>query len=372
MKLAIARPGYFTEKRFEPSMQTNWMNYDLLTVALKKYGIDVTTIGFSDRFGADRVISITGLGDVVHDPKHYRTKTQQSVTSSIMLEENDDLLDGVDFLLMPYYTFFEERCHYYTLAYLAAERDIPLFIWDTDANFIGQAGVANYHYTIRQARDRVFKDPVYVNPDIIDISVIDDLQLHVLSPALDAPVYITYFPFFHIFGRRLSWGEYAKAHDVVYAGSQYQREDAFLRYYNTHKYEISVVGKYKKEFMEKWGLSKTAYAGHLGRKHVQRFLASGKVCVHIARDFYCKIGHVTPRVYEVVDSGTLLLVDGSLKYANRIVGDRYVVNSVEDVLYWVNRPDGALEREWKIQSESPFIIDATVDVNARLLYEAMK
>jgi len=372
MKIAIARPGYFNDNRYKPSMQTNWMNYDLLSSELKKLGVKITTIGFNKRSGAFRSLNIRGLGDIQFSKKRYRTKTQQAVTSSIALESNGSLLDGVDALLMPYYTFFEERCYYYTLAYQAASYSIPLIIWDTDANFIGQVAGTGSHFSIEQARNKVFKDPVYVNDNIVYTDIIDDLKMAVLSPALVGPKFVTYFPFFHIFGRNLSFEPKHKIYDTVYAGSEYQRESLLMKYYSTGLYSSRLCGKFSKKFIDRWRDWESVYHGHISRKFVQNFLWNGKVCIHIARNAYNRIGHITPRVYEVVDSGTLLLIDSGLQGGDQVVGKEFIVSSAYEVADWIHLGNNTLRQYWEEQREAPFIIDASVEKRAEQLVRLIK
>lgn len=373
MKLAVARPGYFDERRFAPSMQTNWINYDLLLGVLEDYfDVSVVTIGFKKDCGADRWLKIHSFGDIEHDENVYRTKTQQATTTSIMDPANDRLLDGVDALLMPYYTFFDNRCYYYTLAYLACEAGIPLMLWDTDANFISQVGLTYSDLSVEDAAERVFANPVYVNEDEIDISMARSLDLRVLTPALDWPDYTHYFPFFPIFGEYRRYRGEDKEYDVVYAGSQYQREEAFLRYYNTDRYSVGVVGKYSKKFRQQWAQYEDVYQGHIPRTDVQDFLTRGASCVHIARKLYNKIGHITPRVYEVISAGTVLLVHGELSHCEEIVGKQFVVNDAEEVEAWVSKSDEVLAEFHEEQAHSPFISKASPVFSADLFWDILR
>lgn len=371
MNLALARPGYFNEKRFEPSMQTNWINYDLLCRKLQKRNISIQTIGFMKTCGADRVMEVKGFDKIQPDLQTYRTKTQQMITASILHEANDGILEGAEALLMPFYTFFEERCYYYALVYLAAEAGIPVFLWDTDANFINQVSGSGAHFSIREARDKVFKDPVYVNPKKVAIDMIDDLNLTVLSPALCGPSYLTYFPFFHIFNRRLRYEPKAKQFDAVYAGSEYQRENLLLHYYDSDLYSVALCGKYSEKFRKEWS-NQSVFQGHIQRMDVQHFLHRGKVCVHIARNIYNKIGHVTPRVYEVVDSGTLLLVDCDLNGGDCIVGKEYVVAEQKDIRKWTRLHPNDFAYHTEKQKNSEFIRNADVMNNADILCRLLK
>jgi len=365
MHIGIARPGYHNERKFKPSMQTNYINYDILIDKLLESGHQITSISFGERYGGDRWFNPwKPLNDEYFIPDEFRTKTQQSVTWAVQdfLTDEMKLLDNLDALIMPFYSFFGNREIYFPLVYACATLGVKLIIWDTDANYIGEVGVRYNDYDIFEAANKTWCNHVYINDDHVDIHVIDNLDMTVLSPALEDINYTTYFPFFHIFEEWLPYEPNKKKFDVVYAGSSYRRRGLFHYYFDTLLYRVGLWGNYStKDLSALEHSSVDIYRGHVRRHAVQSCLNSGKICVQIARDFYNKIGHVTPRVYETVMSGTVLLVDDSLKHGEKVVGEKYVVRSPEEVLKFVSSSDSYLMDCYEEQLNAPFIKESTPD-----------
>lgn len=357
MNIGIARPGNFNDKRFQPSMQTNTYNYDLLTREWEKMGHTTTTIGFTHSCGADRLHVIPDYAGIEYDPTFFRTKTQQLISDLTveLLEDRDDLFDGIDVLIMPFYTFRAERGHYYPFAYLCAKKNIPLVVWDTDANFVGQYGYGSLDAGIDDVVVKIFCDPTYLHPEEVDYDIIYPLNLTVLSAALETPSYANYFPFFPLFEKSYNYDPEDKIYDLVYAGSNYRREGTFKYYYDVDPklyYTVALYGKWDEEKIYSSFDWPPFYGGHIPRMHVQDALVEGIACVQIARDSYNKIGHITPRVFEVVQSGAILLMDYLILHSEQVVGEKYVVKTPEDVAEFL---DGSSEEQlaeyWQEQYE---------------------
>jgi hypothetical protein len=121
-----------------------------------------------------------------------------------------------------------------------------------------------------------------------------------------------------------------KSGDLCYIGNDYRRRDKMEKYYNFKWADI--YGNYKdKEWKDTMSCQ---FKGRVEPWQVRDIYSKYTFCVQIVKKDYEKFGLMTPRINEVLEAGTLILVDGDILTAEIFVDKEYIINSSKDVELW--------------------------------------
>jgi len=134
-----------------------------------------------------------------------------------------------------------------------------------------------------------------------------------------------------------------KPYDLCYIGNDYRRRPKMEKYYNFPF--ADVYGKYDDD---EWKATmKCNFRGRTKPDEVREIYNQYSFCVQIVKKDYEKFGLMTPRINEVLEAGTLILVDGDIITASLFVDEEYIVHDTEDVLKWKERLDKMTSEEYK-------------------------
>lgn len=112
-----------------------------------------------------------------------------------------------------------------------------------------------------------------------------------------------------------------------------KRVEEVLGYYDTDMYRSAVIGKWEDPRIFK-------FAKHLGRigSHgdAYGFWNDSRFLVFVDTKFGSSLGFLPSRIIMAMRSGAIVLVDSSLFGAEKLFDPKYITNSKQDVLKWLN------------------------------------
>lgn len=116
-----------------------------------------------------------------------------------------------------------------------------------------------------------------------------------------------------------------------YIGNDYKRRKKLEKYYNNSN--AIIYGKYKDELKN----LACSYGGKLMPKEVVDKIFSLLFVVQIVKTDYEKLGLMTQRINETLEAGTILLMDDDIQDALKFIDNKFLVNNMPDIDYWIRR-----------------------------------
>ncbi|MGP4083734.1 hypothetical protein [Streptomyces sp. KR55] len=128
---------------------------------------------------------------------------------------------------------------------------------------------------------------------------------------------------------------------LAYVGNQYDRDDAFDRYFAPAAEHVShaVAGKWQDT--ARW--PHVTFLGRLGFHDAMALYGTALATVLLLPKRYARAGQMTQRIFEAVLSGCLPLCPAEIRYAERFVPDPLLVRNGSDVvrvLRWLRTEAG--------------------------------
>lgn len=138
---------------------------------------------------------------------------------------------------------------------------------------------------------------------------------------------------------------------LVYVGNQYDRDDAFARYFAPAAEHVShaVVGKWQ----DTAGWPHVNFVGRLGFEDAMALYGTALATVLLLPQRYARAGQMTQRIFEAVLSGCLPLCPAEIRHAERFVPDPLLVRNGSDVVRTLRR----LRREAGTETHARLLAD---------------
>jgi len=188
------------------------------------------------------------------------------------------------------------------------------------------ASIINYYY---QKNTKILiwdEDNLYSNfkskLKIFNIDINDILILTPYSTIKNKKQKIIYYPY--NFDNELP---IKKGENIVYVGNDYRRRNNLKRLYDIE--EADIYGKWKNDEFN--STVKCNFKHQIKPLEVHKTLNKYLFSIQIVRSDYAKIGLMTQRMNEVLESGTLLLADKRIKDINKFIDEKYLVENMADV-----------------------------------------
>jgi len=121
--------------------------------------------------------------------------------------------------------------------------------------------------------------------------------------------------------------EIKKGKGICYVGNDYKRREQMKIFYDDEK--VDVYGKYKDEKFK--NELKANFKGSIPPKDVHKITNNYLLSIQIVKKDYEKIGLASERINEVLESGTILLIDRDINNVRKFVDQKYLVSSKYDV-----------------------------------------
>lgn len=129
-----------------------------------------------------------------------------------------------------------------------------------------------------------------------------------------------------------------KGYGICYIGNDYRRRKQLKHFYNTTLADI--YGNFEDEEFK--SSMKCRFNGSITPGLVHETINKYLISIQIVRTDYANIGLMTQRINEVLESGTVLLLDSSIKDCKNIVEDKFIVSGsgdVSNVYNWLDNLD---------------------------------
>jgi len=137
--------------------------------------------------------------------------------------------------------------------------------------------------------------------------------------------------------------EIKKGKGICYIGNDYKRREQMKNFYDDEK--VDVYGKYKDEEFK--NELKANFKGSIPPKDVHKITNNYLLSIQIVKKDYERIGLASERINEVLESGTILLIDRDINNARKFVDQKYLVSSKYDVDKMYNYLLSLSEEEYK-------------------------
>lgn len=244
-------------------------------------------------------------------------------------EFEDDLPEG-DFLLIeartrifgPYDIGYEQGK---IIDWYLKNTDIKIGIWDFDLNIqniFGKNGKKGLYPWINKYLDRfVGFVPYEITDKIKEKYNLKNLQT-------------LYWPMNH----ELTLEAGPKEYDLLYSGSDYNRREAFAKFYGRISDSSDMVVKYSgvwkkkdsKEFLSQFPSLESV--GYVTLDKLRSEIQKARAVIQIVRKDYEDIGYHTERLQEVPFFGTICLADGNINNIESFCPKELIVSTTEEAL----------------------------------------
>jgi hypothetical protein len=127
----------------------------------------------------------------------------------------------------------------------------------------------------------------------------------------------------------------ARPFPLSYIGNQYDRDEAFHRYFAPAAARLPhwVAGKWRDT--RRW--PHVTFVGRVPFREVSRMYGESLATVLLLPDRYAAVGQMTQRIFEAVLAGCLPLTPATIAHADRFVPDELIVNDGAEVVTAVHR-----------------------------------